>query len=296
MHESLIKWLQVENTTKCNAWCPGCGRNKDGYGLADNLVIQDLDLDKFEQVLKQFTRLQTVQFCGTYGDTAAAGNALDQIRLAKRYVNHIQIHTHGGLRNTDWWTELAYILAGSEHRVWFALDGLKGVHEIYRQGTDFDKAIENAQAFISAGGHAVWQFIPWAHNEHQMMDCLRLSQTMKFKKFHVIRNVRKDFHARDYKTGEPIDIQPWSQDTANNKYEQSNRTVSWADCRHLTEPSVYLNANGQLSPCCFFNTHRAVDDFESLANIKIEIENNQPNQQCLHSCGTCATIEHHDAN
>ena len=37
-----IKWLQVENTTKCNAWCPGCSRNNNGYGLS-NFVIEDLD-------------------------------------------------------------------------------------------------------------------------------------------------------------------------------------------------------------------------------------------------------------
>jgi hypothetical protein len=33
----------------------------------------------------------------------------------------------------------AVTLSDREHDVWFALDGLKGVHEIYRQGTNFDK-------------------------------------------------------------------------------------------------------------------------------------------------------------
>ena len=285
MHKSLIKWLQVENTTKCNAWCPGCGRNKGGYELADDLVLEDLDMSRFEQVLQYFERLETVQFCGSYGDPAAAKHALEHVQLAKKYVNNIHIHSHGGLRTPDWWESLALELLDVKHQVYFALDGLKGVHEIYRQGTDFDKVLENAQAFIKAGGQAIWQFIPWAHNEHQIKDCIKLSQELGFKKFHIVReSLRTDFDAKHWRTGEPIDIRPWSRNHVHSKYDQENRTVGWADCRHLNVPSVYLNANGQLSPCCFFNKYRAVDKFESLDNIKIEIEN-QPHAQCLHSCG-----------
>jgi sulfatase maturation enzyme AslB (radical SAM superfamily) len=159
-------WLQVENSTKCNAWCPGCGRNQGGYNLNPDLVVEDLSTERFEEVLKKLPNLETIQFSGTYGDTMAANNVLEHIDLAIKYAGKIQIHTHGGIRSTQWWADLGTLLKDLNHDVWFCLDGLKGVHEIYRQGTDFDKTVANAQAFISAGGYATWQFIPWAHNEH----------------------------------------------------------------------------------------------------------------------------------
>ena len=59
-----IKWLQVENTTKCNAWCPGCSRNNNGYGLS-NFVIEDLDTNRFQEVLEEYPNLEVIQFCGT---------------------------------------------------------------------------------------------------------------------------------------------------------------------------------------------------------------------------------------
>ena len=44
-----IMWLHVEPTSRCNAWCPGCPRNKFGYGLTD-FVVEDLD-PKYYKIL-----------------------------------------------------------------------------------------------------------------------------------------------------------------------------------------------------------------------------------------------------
>jgi sulfatase maturation enzyme AslB (radical SAM superfamily) len=280
-----IKWLQVENTTKCNAWCPACGRNVNGYGLHPELVVEDLDTNKFEEVLKLFPNLQAVQFCGTYGDAIAAKNVIEHIKLAKQYSRKIQIHTHGGIRNEQWWTELAELLADIDHDVWFALDGLKGVHEIYRQGTDFDKTIANARAFIDAGGTATWQFIPWAHNEHQIMACMKMSQDLGFKKFKFIKSVRQRFEGQHWQTGQPINFMPWKKDKDFNPLSNSQDEVKKENCLHLSQPSVYLNANGKLSACCWFNLARASDRFDELPDIESELSST-PTIACLKSCGT----------
>ena len=288
-----IKWIQVENTTKCNAWCPACARNNSGFGLNPNFIVEDLDAELFEQHLKLFPNLEVIQFCGTYGDFAAASNVDKHIDIAKRYAKKIQIHTHGGIRNEDWWQKLAVTLSDQEHDVWFALDGLKGVHEIYRQGTDFDKTIANACAFIKAGGSATWQFIPWAHNEHQIKDCMRLSQTLGFKKFKFVKSVRKNFQGRHWRTGELIEFNGWSKDKNFNRREEVfpiKNQVLESDCMHLTLPSVYLNATGKISACCEFNIRRQVDSFDDLPNIKQELSD-KPYQTCLQACGSCSTLE-----
>jgi sulfatase maturation enzyme AslB (radical SAM superfamily) len=292
MSPDSVKWLQVENTTKCNAWCPGCGRNQNGYGLAKNLVVEDLSVQRFSEVLELFPNLQTIQFCGTYGDTIAAHNVIEQIELAKKYANKIQIHTHGGIRNTDWWTNLSKLLLDINHEVWFAIDGLSQVHEIYRQGTDFEKTIANAKAFIDAGGSAIWQFIPFAHNEHQIKDCMKLSQKLGFKRFKFVHTVRENFQGRHYRTGKPLNFQPWSGSKSTNPYQlnQERNTLTVLDCRHLSQYSVYLNATGKLSPCCYLNNNRVAEN-DSLPDIEKEI-NTTPTSACLTICGNGVKLKH----
>ena len=253
-------WLQVEATTKCNAWCAGCGRNNGGYGLKEDLVLEDLDIEIFESSIKQMPKLEVIDFCGTYGDAIAANNITELTDIAKKYSNKIIVRTNGSLRNNSWWENYAKLLGQHAHEVWFCLDGLADTHAIYRQATNFDTIISNAVSFIASGGTAVWQFIPWAHNEHQITDCIRLSQKLGFSRFEFVKDVRKDFESKDYRTGKIVEILPWKKDKAVNRYERNKTSVPIQNCRHLSQPSLYLNADGKLSPCCFFNINRSVDD------------------------------------
>ena len=261
-----VRWLHVELSSKCNAWCPGCPRNKNGYGLADSIVEQDLSLEKLEYRLKQFPNLETVQLCGNFGDPMVAGNIIESIDLIKQYAKRIQIHTNGSMRNKEWWAELAIRLQDINHDIWFGIDGLKGVHEIYRQGTDFDKVIENATAFINNGGSAVWQFIPFKHNLHQVKDCIRLSQQLKFKRFVPANYIRNKQIARHYRTGEEFVLEPANEiKNPQIKIYSPNKIPTDYDCMHLNYPSVYIGADGTVSNCCFFgSTDIKFDNLEEM--------------------------------
>ena len=284
-----ITWVQVENTSKCNLWCPACPRNKDGFGLADGLVVEDLETEKFRLALEKLPNLKVVQFCGSFGEFAAANNVIEHLDLALEHSEKIQIHTHGSLRNTDWWAALAQKLKNVDHAVWFGIDGLEGTHEIHRQGSSFQKVIKNATAFIQAGGNAIWQFIPFEHNEHQIKDCLKLSQQLGFKKFKLVTSVREKLHAKHYRTGNTIEFRPWSKSVSSNPYHtiQNRTTLKKSDCRYLEQKTIYINANGEFSPCCFLNTART-----GLPDIEHEIETT-PHHLCLRNCGNGATIHTH---
>jgi MoaA/NifB/PqqE/SkfB family radical SAM enzyme len=285
MNPADIKWLQVEATTKCNAWCPGCGRNKGGYELADNLVLEDLNSKRYQEILSMFPNVETVDFCGTYGDAIAAANIVELTQLTQQHVNKMILRTNGSLRTVEWWQQYGTLLKDYDHEVWFCLDGLAGVHEIYRQATDFDTIIKNAQAFMSAGGTAVWQFIPWQHNEHQIMDCMRLSQKLGFKRFEFIKGVRDNFVARHYRTGKNLNLKTWSKNNIMSKYEKPKSKVELNNCQHLTQSSVYLNASGTISHCCYFNKHRSVDRVEQITDLQLELVTS-PDSICLFHCGS----------
>ena len=276
-----IKWFHVEASSKCNAWCPACPRNNKGFGLIDGLVEQDLAPALFEETLINFPALERVQFCGNYGDPIASSYINELVSIAKKYVKKIQIHTNGGLRNANWWHEFADQLADIEHDVWFGIDGLKGVHEIYRQGTDFDKIMQNATSFIDAGGYATWQFIPYKHNEHQTKDCFKLSQKMKFKKFKLAKLYRKQTVAKHYKTGIEFELLPADSLKLLTNINRPNTTVELHNCMHLSIPSVYMSANGKLSRCCYLSNQDRFTDATMLLNTVTDLND----QLCVKSCG-----------
>mgnify|MGYP003333026069 FL=1 len=283
---STVKWLQVEASSKCNAWCPGCSRNNNGYGLANELIVEDLKTERFLKVLEMMPNLKVIDFCGTFGDAIAANNIIELTEIAKA-VPEIIVRTNGSLRNEDWWRDYAQQLTGHKHNVWFCLDGLEDTHHIYRQGTDWQKIINNAQSFIKAGGYATWQFIPWAHNEHQIKECLRLSRKLGFKKFELYKRVRTNFSARDYRTGVPIDIRPWSQNKNINPLTFVKTRVESKNCMHLEYPSMYLNASGKLNVCCFFNKFAANNDPSMLMDISKHLANpSLVHRVCMQYCGS----------
>lgn len=281
-----IKWLHVEPSSKCNAWCPACPRNKQGFGIVDGLVEEDLSTEKFHTLIKQLPNLNAVQFCGNYGDPIIAQNILELIAIAKKYCKKIQIHTNGSLRTTKWWKELALCLSDIDHDVWFGIDGIGDTHSIYRQGTDYNKIIKNVISFINAGGQATWQFIPYAHNEHQIREALITSKKLKFKNFKLVKMFRNTQIVRNYRSGEefklmpPTDIKELIRMPTNNTYVKSD------DCMHLTQPSIYMSANGKLAHCCYRNNihikDTVFDNLEDLLYNTIDLSD----KICIVSCGS----------
>ena len=89
------------------------------------------------------------------------------------------------------------------------------------------------------------------HNEHQIQDCIRLSQKMGFKKFEFVKNARYYDKAYHYKSGETLDLRPWSQDKKFNRKHKIKNFVETKNCMHLSIPSIFLSSSGIVSPCCY---------------------------------------------
>jgi len=101
----------------------------------------------------------------------------------------LSMHTNGSAKRPEWWARLAGILGSNGHVV-FSLDGLEDTNHLYRQGTVWKKIMENAQAFIAAGGRARWDYIVFAHNEHQVEAAEALSIQMGFERFQYKKSAR----------------------------------------------------------------------------------------------------------
>jgi MoaA/NifB/PqqE/SkfB family radical SAM enzyme len=202
-----LERIHVELSSACNAACPSCPRNVDGGYTIPWLIPKTMSLEDFKTIFSAEV-LQQVKFflmCGNYGDPIYCKDLPDILSYIRMLNPSIvcKIHTNGGIRNTAWWSQLAK--SNSNIHVVFSIDGLADTNHIYRRNVIWDRVIENAQSFIDAGGSATWEFLVFAHNEHQIEDARSTATRMKFDNFKVKRPFGFEFFHESYSTMRVID-------------------------------------------------------------------------------------------
>ena len=197
--------FHIELTDKCNARCVQCSRNfVDDLGNLNerpNLCLTEITIDQYKDIFKDYLhKTKTINFCGNMGDPLFAKDILAITEYSFSHVLRpdkglLKIYTNGGFRSKKWWSEYGNLLKDKTHEVNFAIDGLEDTHHFYRTNTRFHRVIENATAFIEAGGTAEWSFIRFGHNQHQEEDCRKLAKELGFKKFTAVNTQR--FYGRE---------------------------------------------------------------------------------------------------
>jgi MoaA/NifB/PqqE/SkfB family radical SAM enzyme len=302
---NMIKEIDIEHSSVCNAACPQCTRELSP-GNYSWFKQTWLDTKFYQDRIPQHVldNLDSIFFSGMVGDPCAAPNFLEVCEVIRQRAPHIniKISTNGGMKNPDWWAKLANIL-GKGSWIRFAIDGLEDTNEIYRVGVKWPKVIENAQAFINAGGEAEWQWIAFHHNEHQIEIAKQYSKTLGFDRFIVRRSHKFLFDAlfeMNYTIkGIPIQ-QPTTKEYVhplilhkNKKYKLSEALQlsenSQISCDAQSRRSVYISAEGFLFPCVYTATclhlykHKNLGDswqqlWDDHGNEKINLYNKDWNE------------------
>jgi MoaA/NifB/PqqE/SkfB family radical SAM enzyme len=189
-----LSQMHIELTNACNAACPMCVRTYNNSPL----TRPDLEIGQisFEQFKKYFPpeiikKCNLILFCGVHGDPCIAK---DMLEICK-YINEVsrntavRVNTNGGMRKPEWWAELGKLFSKyprSMYNYWsvtFSIDGLEDTNHLYRRNVKWNAVTANAQAFIDAGGTAIWDYLIFKHNEHQILEAQELSKKMKFNEF-----------------------------------------------------------------------------------------------------------------
>jgi MoaA/NifB/PqqE/SkfB family radical SAM enzyme len=188
-----VRTVHLEITERCNAACPMCARNINGGEDNPHLKDHELTLEDCKIIFQPnfIAQLDRMYMCGNYGDPV---NAKDTLEVFNYFRTHnakmnLTMYTNGSAKKTEWWSQLAKVM-GKNAYVVFSIDGLEDTNHLYRQNTIWSKIIENAQAFIDAGGRARWDYIVFAHNEHQVEQAETLSKSMGFEKFQYKKSAR----------------------------------------------------------------------------------------------------------
>jgi sulfatase maturation enzyme AslB (radical SAM superfamily) len=267
-----IKVLHLEPTDVCQAACPLCARETDT--TFDKTQQHHLDMVKITQVFDadQIAQLDKMFMCGTYGDPAAGQHTID-IYQQFRSINPtivLGMNSNGALRNESWWHELGSIFNQPYDYVVFSIDGLEDTNSIYRKNVDWNKLMSNVQAFVAAGGSAHWDMLVYQHNEHQVDACEQLARDLGFTWFRAKVSKRPVIGNIQMPVG-------WKTPLVRST------NIS---CHILKEKSQYINARGQLYPCCWLddNSYTTIN-FDQIQRSWIT---NNPHPTCIITCGSVA--------
>ena len=272
----LYKVLHLEPTDVCQAACALCARELDP--AFNKSLKHHLTVEQVQQHLSNsdISKLDKMFMCGNYGDPAAGVHTLDLYDYFRKINPTITLgmNTNGGIRGQWWWNQIGLRFNQPRDYVVFSIDGLEDTNHIYRKNVNWNSIMFNAQAFIDTGGSAHWDMLVYRHNEHQVDACEQLARDMGFKWF------RAKVSKRDYINGleEPT------------KWQRPTYTPGQIECHALAESSVYIDAQGNKSPCCWLGARQQ----EFITDIK-EVRVNWDNPEladpvCVTTCTSKANV------
>ena len=207
--------LTIEVTSNCQAKCPGCIRHKVFNPNTDQVSAPpknwNLPVDVHNRLIDSVAdKIKYLTYDGSFGDSPFHPDFLELIEYSASKLkgdmpnetsgdgkgnlhpdfnglHDMTISTNGSYKPPSFWKRLGEILnehLPGRHHVMFDLDGTDNeTQNMYRVGTDFNKIIKNAEAFISGGGEAVWKMIPFDFNDELEETAKMLAAKHGFQKF-----------------------------------------------------------------------------------------------------------------
>tara|TARA_A100000164_G_C21929181_1_gene784690 strand:+ start:1736 stop:2680 length:945 start_codon:yes stop_codon:yes gene_type:complete len=244
-----ITRLQIELTSFCNANCPSCERYNYQYDKSNpysrNLNQNYISLSNFQRWFNYpFKKLQRIHFCGNIDEPTLNPDLLEICE----YINDkhpnldIWIATNGGTKTKQFWQKLAKY----NTTVIFGIDGLSDTNHIYRKNVKWFKLEENFKTYIKHGGKAIWQFIVFEHNKHQLSKAKKISKDENFLAFNEKYSEREN--------NEVVEVK-------KNKVGQNDVKCKATYFNSELEKSFFIDVNGTVWPCCWMGTSYYSDKF-----------------------------------
>lgn len=263
--------LHIELTDKCQASCPMCARNYRGGAERSFVGQHEITLENFKSWISPafIKKLKYFYACGNYGDPIIAKDCLEIFQYVREQNDQcgLSIHTNGSARSTAWWKHLAEILL-HPHKVTFGIDGFEKSHVLYRRGTSWNKIIENASAFIQAGGRADVDCLVFKHNQDELVEFKNYMIELGFENVNFKSTGRfydmENFPVEDQNGNieyylEPADAQDYKVISFLKLDEISKNIDIWK--QHVDQSSIhpkchekkeiYIDCKGNVLPCCW---------------------------------------------
>lgn len=266
--------FHIEPTSKCTLECPLCDRTWF-YETFKKRSLHEIDVD---DVVNFVGTGADVSMCGNNGDPIYHSRFLDLCQRFKDNNCRMHIHTNGSAKTKQWWQKLNDILTKGDS-ITFALDGLKDTNHLYRKNAKWKSIMDAVETLRERKFQMIWQFIPFKHNQHQIVEARNLSKKLGFEEFKLLQSDRwlgkKDLMPdRDY-------VDEYYEHKKAVLMDNNYQTEMEPKCikNKLPSNNLYIDAEGDFYPCCYMGTYRykyksAFSPKQKLFNIK----NNTLNQ------------------
>jgi MoaA/NifB/PqqE/SkfB family radical SAM enzyme len=297
----MIKKVELEITSDCNAACPGCART-----LNKNLL--QINAFTFEDLKRMFPAGNyngvEFKFCGVLGDPIVNPDCLKMIEWLVYNGGYCEISTNGGYNTVEWWNRLGQVAAaypGKLH-IHFCIDGHKETNHIYRVNTKWNTIERNIAAFAETAPekHATWVYIVFDHNEHELETAKTHAGVLGFE-FATRTGMRNSYHNWIAQLGKKDNRVKKTITTTGNKEHSKKDVVKSLDdfiknyksnnadktetkeiinsivCKYIHEGEIFIANNLTMWPCCFLWDSA----FKNSENIIEKLEIFEPNWNSL---------------
>ena len=119
-------------------------------------------------------------------------------------------------------------------------------NHIYRKNVNWSKLEENYKTYIDCGGKAIWQFIVFEHNKHQLSQAKKISKIEKFFAFNEKYSERVNHEVVEIKK------KNIEHDFIKCKATYFNKEL---------EKSFFIDVNGTVWPCCWMGSSTYTQKF-----------------------------------
>jgi len=284
--------VQIEMSNYCNAACPACARSKVYKNIKDEMypiTLNDtyISLEQFKSWFDKDTwsSLTHIHMCGNYDE---ATTNPDLIEIVKWILSSddlfpmkpkISIATNGGTRTKEFWKELGQMSAESGNRlnVTWGLDGFEDTNHLYRINVVWNRVQENYRTYIANGGNAVWQFIYFAHNEHQAHLVEDYATSEGFSKVKFIGSARPNIGKTEHNIDKKATPKIISSIIAPKCLTGS-----------IDDHGIYITHHGYVLPCCWWGTKLGFENLKDYSKLY------SPNQHRLNGSNSIQDIYNSD--
>jgi hypothetical protein len=256
-----VRQIHFEISSRCNAACQLCPRHEiseHGYHKSLNLIEQDLPLELLTDLVNDplLADCRKWLLCGNLGEPMMHPDIIDIVRTLLANDRWLSMHTNGGIGNIDTWHELGNLLQVPRGQILFSIDGLEDTNHIYRRNVSWDLLMRNSQAFMQSGGFAIWKFIDFSYNHHQISEARAMAKQLGFARFAVDTNSSAPLEPYAQLEYQPFFLRAektFVDDALELDVDQQNaewRKDTVLDCEHTKFHTIYIDAQARVWPCC----------------------------------------------
>lgn len=277
--------LHVELSSKCMLKCPRCPRTElDPEGLN-----REIRLSEFQQAFPPDLIKNAVEFlfCGDIGDPIYARDIIPICAYIHEHGDRVSIHivTNGSYKDSIFWRDLGRVLQRKD-TVTFSVDGWdQDSNNQYRVNSNYDSIIEGAKILrANTEAQMEWSMIYFSFNESYDQLVEQQAKDLGFDFFTLVESNKFDGRYL-------VDGHDWLKPTknfapANGPFVTVQRMFKppiitgpswkrnahpWARCLNWVK-ELFINVDGLVFPCPWFNSGYMDNDFVQKYRDKISIK------------------------